>query len=135
MAERIVKVIPPTIEKIRAERKTRAAAYCCVSTDSEDQANSFAAQLKYYTDFIRGNTDMEFVDIYADEGITGTCVNKRDEFKRMMKDAANGKIDRVLLRTYQDSREIHWSVSRRSEDSPLTERLCCLKTTTLIQRR
>lgn len=99
MAERIVQVIPATIEKIKSERKIRAAAYCRVSTDSEDQANSFAAQLKYYTDFIRGNTDMEFVDIYADEGITGTCVNKRDEFKRMMKDAANGKIDRIFVKS------------------------------------
>lgn len=99
MAERIVQVIPATIDKIQAERKTRAAAYCRVSTDSEDQANSFAAQLKYYTDFIRGNTDFEFVDIYADEGITGTCVNKRDEFKRMMKDAANGKIDRIFVKS------------------------------------
>lgn len=107
MAERIVQVIPATITKIQAERKTRAAAYCRVSTDSEDQANSFAAQLKYYTDFIRGNTDMEFVDIYADEGITGTCVNKRDEFKRMMKDAANGKIDRIFVK----------SVSRFSRNS------------------
>ncbi len=99
MAERIVQVIPATVEKIKAERKTRAAAYCRVSTDSEDQANSFAAQLKYYTDFIRGNTNMDFVDIYADEGITGTCVNKRDEFKRMMKDAANGKIDRIFVKS------------------------------------
>lgn len=99
MAERIVQVIPATLEKIKSERKTRAAAYCRVSTDSEDQANSFAAQLKYYTDFIRGNTEMEFVDIYADEGITGTCVNKRDEFKRMMKDAANGKIDRIFVKS------------------------------------
>lgn len=99
MAERVVQVIPATIDKIQAERKTRAAAYCRVSTDSEDQANSFAAQLKYYTDFIRGNAEMEFVDIYADEGITGTCVNKRDEFKRMMKDAANGKIDRIFVKS------------------------------------
>lgn len=99
MAERTVQVIPATIDKIKAERKTRAAAYCRVSTDSEDQANSFAAQLKYYTDFIHGNTDMEFVDIYADEGITGTCVNKRDEFKRMMKDAANGRIDRIFVKS------------------------------------
>ena len=99
MAERTVKVIPATIEKIKAERKIRAAAYCRVSTDSKDQANSFAAQLKYYTDFIRGNTDMEFVDIYADEGITGTCVNKRDEFKRMMKDAASGKLDRIFVKS------------------------------------
>lgn len=99
MAERIVQVIPATIEKIKSERKIRAAAYCRVSTDSEDQANSFAAQLKYYTDFICGNTEMEFVDIYADEGITGTCVNKRDEFKRMTKDAENGKIDRIFVKS------------------------------------
>ena len=42
---------------------------------------------------------MEFVDIYADEGITGTCVNKRDEFKRMMKDASMGKIDRIFVKS------------------------------------
>lgn len=99
MAERIVQVIPATIEKIKLERKTRAAVYCRVSTDSEDQPNSFAAQLKYYTDFIRGNMKMELVDIYADEGITGTCVNKHDEFKRMMKDAANGRIDRIFVKS------------------------------------
>lgn len=99
MAERIVKVIQPMVAQINAERKQRAAAYCRVSTDSEDQANSFAAQLKYYTDFIKTNPNMDFVDIYADEGITGTCIQKRDEFQRMMKDAANGKLDRVYTKS------------------------------------
>lgn len=99
MAERIVKVIQPTIAQINQERKQRAAAYCRVSTDSEDQSNSFSAQLKYYTEYIKSNPEMEFVDIYADEGITGTCVNKRDEFKRMMKDASYGKIDRVFVKS------------------------------------
>ena len=99
MAERIVKVIQPTIAQINAERNQRAAAYCRVSTDSEDQANSFAAQLKYYTDFIKTNPKMDFVDIYDDEGITGTCVQKRDEFQRMMKDAANGKLDRIYTKS------------------------------------
>ena len=99
MAERIVKVIQPTVAQINAERKQRAAAYCRVSTDSEDQANSFVAQLKYYTDFIKTNPNMDFVDIYADEGITGTCIQKRDEFQRMMKDAANGKLDRIYTKS------------------------------------
>ena len=99
MEERIVKVIQPTVAQINAERKQRAAAYCRVSTDSEDQANSFAAQLKYYTEFIKDNPNMDFVDIYADEGITGTCISKRDEFQRMMRDAAKGKIDRIYTKS------------------------------------
>lgn len=99
MAERIVKVIQPTIAQINQSRKQRAAAYCRVSTNSEDQSNSFSAQLKYYSDYIKSNADMEFVDIYADEGITGTCVSKRDEFKRMMKDASNGKLDRIFVKS------------------------------------
>ena len=99
MAERVVQIIQPTIAQINLKRKQRAAAYCRVSTDSEDQSNSFSAQLKYYSDYIKGNPDMEFVDIYADEGITGTCVNKRDEFKRMIKDSSNGKLDRIFVKS------------------------------------
>lgn len=99
MAERIVKVIQPMIAQINQQRKQRAAAYCRVSTDSEDQSNSFSAQLKYYSDYIKSNPEMEFVDIYADEGITGTCVNKRDEFKRMMKDASNDRLDRIFVKS------------------------------------
>lgn len=99
MAKREVKVIKPTIAQINHEKKQRVAAYCRVSTDSEDQSNSFSAQLKYYSEYIKSNAEMEFVDIYADEGITGTCVNKRDEFKRMMKDAANGKFDRIFVKS------------------------------------
>lgn len=80
------------------ERKIRVAAYCRVSTDSQDQANSFFAQVRYYSDYISYNDKMTLVDIYADEGITGTEIAKRDEFKRMMKDAKNRKIDRVLVK-------------------------------------
>ncbi len=99
MAERVVKVIKPTIAQINQEKKQRVAAYCRVSTDSKDQSNSFSAQLRYYSEYIKSNAEMEFVDIYADEGITGTCVNKRDEFKRMMKDASNGKLDRIFVKS------------------------------------
>ena len=97
---REIKVIKPTLGA-NAERKIRVAAYCRVSTDSADQINSFMAQMRYYSDYIRSHDNMTFVDIYADEGITGTCINKRDEFKRMLKDCKNRKIDRVLVKSVQ----------------------------------
>ncbi len=95
-AAKQVKIINPT-KKIAD--LIRVAAYCRVSSDSFDQVNSFFAQVRYYTDYIRCNDRMTLVDIYADEGITGTSVDKRDEFKRMMKDAKNRRIDRVLVKS------------------------------------
>lgn len=77
----------------------RVAAYCRVSTDHKDQVNSFLAQMQYYNDYIRGNERMQLVDIYADEGISGTDMKKRDEFNRMLKDAKCGKMDRVLVKS------------------------------------
>ena len=62
----------------------RVAAYCRVSSDSGDQLHSFAAQVQYYTRFINANEGMELVDIYADEGITGTKTAKRDDFNRLV---------------------------------------------------
>ena len=91
-------VIKPTKAQSKEDR-LRVAAYCRVSTDSSDQLNSFFAQMKYYTDYIRGNENMVLVDIYADEGITGTSIQKRDEFKRLIKDCKNKKIDRVLVKS------------------------------------
>ncbi len=79
----------------------RVAAYCRVSTDKDDQLNSFFAQMQYYNEFIRSNEGMKLVDIYADEGITGTAICKREDFKRMMRDAKNGKIDRVFVKSVQ----------------------------------
>lgn len=99
MTTKNVKVIEPTVPHIKDSRIIRAAAYCRVSTDSADQINSFSAQLKYYADYIKCNPQMEFVDIYADEGITGTSVQKRPEFKRMMQDAECGKIDRIFVKS------------------------------------
>ena len=97
---REIKVIKPTLGT-NAERKLRVAAYCRVSTDSSDQINSFIAQMRYYSEYIRNHESMVFVDIYADEGITGTCINKRDEFKRMLKDCRSRKIDRILVKSVQ----------------------------------
>ena len=77
----------------------RVAAYCRVSSDSDDQLHSFAAQVQYYTRFISASEQMELVDIYADEGITGTKTAKRDDFNRLVADCKKGKIDRVLTKS------------------------------------
>ena len=79
--------------------KIRVAAYCRVSTDKDDQLNSFFAQMMYYRDYVRGNDKMVLVDIYADEGITGTELAKRDEMKRLIRDCKHKKIDRVLVKS------------------------------------
>lgn len=97
-AKKEVQIINPT-KGTYFDRLKRVAAYCRVSTDSADQINSFIAQVKYYNDFIRRSENMTLVDIYADEGITGTCVNKREEFQRMMSDSRKGKIDRILTKS------------------------------------
>lgn len=80
-------------------RRLRVAAYCRVSSDSEDQLNSFAAQNAYYTALITGNPDWDLVDIYADRGITGTSADKREDFQRLIADCKRGRIDRVLVKS------------------------------------
>lgn len=77
----------------------RVAAYCRVSADSDDQINSFIAQMHYYYNFIQQSENMELVDVYADEGISGTSVAKRDEFNRMIADCKAGKIDRIYVKS------------------------------------
>ena len=71
------------------------AAYCRVSSSSEDQLNSFASQNIHYTQYITEHEDWRLVDIYADEGITGTSMEKREDFKRMLADSGRGLIDRI----------------------------------------
>ena len=77
----------------------KVAAYCRVSTDSKDQLNSYRTQIGYYTNYIAQHPGWELVDIYADEGITGTSLEKRDEFKRMLADCRAGKISRILVKS------------------------------------
>ena len=72
-----VTVIQPTIAA-EQNTKIRCAAYCRVSSDSEDQLNSFMAQTRYYSHFFEDSETEELIDIYADEGITGTREDKRD---------------------------------------------------------
>lgn len=85
----------PDIEQPRK----RVAAYARVSTDSEEQLSSYEAQVEFYTRYIKGNPGWEFVDVYTDEGISGTNIRKREGFNRMVSDALNGKIDLILTKS------------------------------------
>ena len=85
--------------KDHSDEVVRIAAYTRVSSDSEDQLNSFAAQIRYYTELLGNSTDSVFVDMYADKGISGTSAEKRTEFQRLMSDCRKGKIDRILTKS------------------------------------
>lgn len=80
-------------------RQKRVAAYCRVSTDSEEQLTSYTNQKRVYTEMIASNPDWELVGIYADEGISGTRADKRKEFQRMINDCYHGKIDYIITKS------------------------------------
>lgn len=92
------------ITEITAPRKKidepiKLAAYCRVSSDSEDQLHSFAAQIRYYSEYTKKHPEYRLVDIYADEGLSGTDMKKRDEQNRMIRDCKKGKIDRIIVKS------------------------------------
>lgn len=90
----------PLLSKHKNENTLlRVAAYCRVSTDSEDQLESYKAQVAHYSEAIAKNPKWRFVDIYADEGITGTMAKKRPNFLRMIRDCDKGKIDLILTKS------------------------------------
>ncbi len=79
-------------------KKIKVAAYCRVSTDMEDQLHSLSAQIKYFTEYISSHEDYTLIEVYYDEGITGTSVKKRDGFNRMIADCEIGKINLILTK-------------------------------------
>ena len=96
---RVIEADPELSKKNDSNRVLKVAAYCRVSTDDEDQLNSYYTQKAYYTEYIKRNPKWRFAGIYADEGITGTQVKKRDEFLRMIDDCEQGKIDLILTKS------------------------------------
>lgn len=79
--------------------KLRVAAYCRVSTEQDEQLNSFENQVTYYTEFITRNPNYELAGIYADEGISGTSTKRREQFNRMIADCEAGKIDLIITKS------------------------------------
>ncbi|MFT9493996.1 recombinase family protein [Anaerosolibacter sp.] len=81
------------------ENQLRVAAYCRVSTDSEEQKTSYQSQVLHYRQLVETKPEWDLVDIYADEAISGTQTNKRMEFQRMINDAIDGKIDLIITKS------------------------------------
>ncbi|MCL2300710.1 MAG: recombinase family protein [Firmicutes bacterium] len=77
----------------------RVAGYARVSTNEEEQLNSYAAQVEYYTKYIQAKPEWEFVGVYTDEGISATSTKKRDGFNSMIADALAGKIDLIITKS------------------------------------
>lgn len=80
-------------------RTIRVAAYCRVSTDEDNQQNSYGTQISYYTDYITANPSWQLVGIYADEGISGTRAKNRTQFQKMIRAARQNRIDMILCKS------------------------------------
>jgi len=101
--EKVVRVIEPLYNPVAPSfiptQRKRVAAYARVSTEQEEQANSYEAQIDYYTKHIKAKAEWDFAGIYTDEGISATSTKKRDGFNRMIADALAGKIDLILTKS------------------------------------
>jgi len=84
--------------KIIKKDPLKVAAYCRVSCESDEQNSSYESQIKYYTDYINGNSEWIFAGVYAEKE-SGTGFKNRNEFNRMVKDAKEGKIDFILTKS------------------------------------
>ena len=96
--------IPATVSRytatpIQTRVRRKVAASARVSTDHEDQLNSYEAQCDYYTTYIQANDEWEFAGVYSDEGISGTSTRRRDGFNRMVEDALAGRIGLILTKS------------------------------------
>lgn len=94
-------VIPanPKLDIFDHDKKLRVAVYARVSTDDPNQTSSYELQKNHYTDLIDHNPNWDLVDIYADEGISGTSLKHRDSFIRMIDDCKAGKIDLIITKS------------------------------------
>jgi len=99
-----VTVIPATVNfrnnnVPQRNMKRKTAGYARVSTDSDEQENSYEAQVDYYTRFINENPNYEFAGIYTDEAVSGLMLKNRDGFNRMIADALAGKIELIITKS------------------------------------
>ena len=97
-----VRIIPVKQQAVDGKSKCRrlnVAAYCRVSSESDEQQNSYQVQIEYYTNYISSNPEWNFAGIFADEGISGTQTKNRTEFNRMIRMCKKKKIDLVLCKS------------------------------------
>ena len=103
MAKKVT-AIPPKLNKMTSQpilsnKKRRVCGYARVSTDNEEQASSYEAQMDYYSTYINARDDWEFVGMYSDEGISATSIKRRDGFNSMVEDSLDGKIDLIITKS------------------------------------
>lgn len=97
-------------EKDENKPKLWVAAYCRVSTDSEEQETSYEAQIEHYTEYIQKNPEWELVGIFVDEDLSGTDTRKRREFNRMPEECMARKINMVINKSISRfARNTHWT--------------------------
>lgn len=117
-----VRTIAPTIQSVNAHSAQytikRVAAYCRVSTKQDEQLNSYENQVNYYTERIRRESGWKMAGIYADKGITGTSMRKRDEFNKLIRQCKRGKVDMIIVK----------SISRFARNT-----LDCIKITRMLR--
>lgn len=121
-APKRVRTIPATVQPLNVYSTEyllkRVAAYCRVSTKQEEQLNSYETQVRYYTDRINREPGWKLAGIYADKGITGTSMKKRDEFNKLIRQCKRGKVDMIIVK----------SISRFARNT-----LDCLKITRMLR--
>lgn len=121
-APKRVRAIPATVQPLNVYSTEyllkRVAAYCRVSTKQEEQLNSYETQVRYYTDRINREPGWKLAGIYADKGITGTSMKKRDEFNKLIRQCKRGKVDMIIVK----------SISRFARNT-----LDCLKITRMLR--
>lgn len=96
--KKVTKIAQNTVD-IAEQSKLRVAAYCRVSTDSDEQLVSLDTQIKHYETYINANPEWAFAGLYYDEGITGTKKEKRPELLRMITDCEDRKIDLIVTKS------------------------------------
>ena len=100
--QRILTEIPPSAalaEQDIQKRELRMAAYCRVSTEKDEQANSYESQIDYYTELINENPNWKLVGIFADKGLSGTSTKKREQFNLMIQKCRRGRIDMIITKS------------------------------------
>lgn len=121
-APKRVRTIPATVQPLNVYSTEyllkRVAAYCRVSTKQEEQLNSYETQVRYYTDRINREPGWKLAGIYADKGITGTSMKKRDEFNKLIRQCKRGKVDMIIVK----------SISRFARNT-----LDCIKITRMLR--
>ena len=81
------------------KRELRVAAYCRVSTDSEEQINSYESQIEYYTTMISENPNWKLAGIFPDKGLSGTSTKKREQFNKIIRKCRQGRIDLIITKS------------------------------------